>query len=321
MAAHEVRDENVAGLDGIVLVSHEYDLRVAFVPGAGMVGHSLTHRGEELLGQRGGLAAYRERGSSFGIPLLHPWANRLAGTTYSAGGRAVELDPERSPVHLDANGLPIHGVLAASPYWEIVGRSPGNGRAAVAARLDYAAHEELMAAFPYPHELHVQAELVGDTLTVATIMLPTGGVPVPVSFGWHPYLRLPGVPRADWLVELPVDRRARLDERGLPTGDTDPVTIEPAALDGRSYDDHFVGLDPPTVFALEGGGRRIEVELGQGYAFTQVYAPLGEEQEPYVCFEPMTAPVNALVSGDGLTFVPPGGSFRAEFRVRVQARA
>ena len=92
MAAHEVRDERVDGLDGIALVSHGRDLRVAFAAGAGMVGFSLTHRGEELLGQRGGLPAYRERGATFGIPLLHPWANRLAGMAYSFNGRTVELD-------------------------------------------------------------------------------------------------------------------------------------------------------------------------------------------------------------------------------------
>jgi galactose mutarotase-like enzyme len=319
MAAHEVRDERVGDLDGIVLVSYEHDLRVAFAPGAGMVGYSLTHRGEELLGQRGGLAVYREHGSSFGIPLLHPWANRLAGTSYSAGERVVELDPRRSPIHLDANGLPIHGDLAASPHWEVVGRTPGNGRAAVAARLDYGAHEELMDAFPYAHELHVQAELVGDTLTIATIVFPTAAVAVPVSFGWHPYLRLPDVPRSDWRVELPVRTRALLDERGLPTGATEAVEIEPGPLGERTYDDHFVDVDNPAVFALEGGGRRIELSLRQSYPFAQVYAPLGVEQEPYVCFEPMTAPVNALVSGDDLSFVPPGGSFRAEFSVRVQA--
>ncbi len=186
-----------------------------------MVGYSLTQRGEELLGQRGGLAAYRERGSTFGIPLLHPWANRLAGTSYSVGGRRVELNPRRSPIHLDSGGLPIHGVLAASPHWEVDGRTPGNGSAAVAARLDYGAHEQLMAAFPFPHELHVQAELRHDTLTVVTILLPTGDVAVPVSFGWHPYLCLPGVPRSEWRVELPVRRRALLDDRGLPTGETE----------------------------------------------------------------------------------------------------
>jgi aldose 1-epimerase len=317
MAAHEVRDEEVDGLDGIALISHDYDLKVAFVPGAGMVGHSLIHRGEELLGQRGGLAAYRERGSTFGIPLLHPWANRLAGTDYSVGGRRVELDPERSPIHLDPNGLPIHGVLAASPYWEVVGRSPGNGSAAVATRLDFGAHEQLMAAFPFAHELHVQAELRDDTLTIAAIVLPTDKVAVPVSFGWHPYLRLPGVPRAEWRVELPVRGRAVLDERGLPTGEVEAVDIQPGPLGDATYDDHYVALEQPAVFAVEGGGRRIEVELGQGYPYAQVYAPEEPEEEPYVCFEPMTAPVNALISGEGLRSVPPGGSLRAEFSVRV----
>jgi galactose mutarotase-like enzyme len=317
MAAHEVRDDQVAGLDGIVLVARERDLRVAFAPGAGMVGYSLVHRGEELLGQRGGMQAYLEKGSSFGIPLLHPWANRLAGTSYAAGGREVELDTDRSPVHLDGNGLPIHGVVAASPYWEVVGRTPGDGRAALAARLDFGAHEDLIAAFPYPHELHVQAELVGDTLTVATILLPTAEVSVPVSFGWHPYFRLPGVPREQWWVELPVRERAVLDSLGLPTGEVEQVEIESGPLGTRTYDDHYVGLDTPATFAVEGGGRRIEVEFAPGYPYAQVYAPLGVEAEPYVCFEPMTAPVNALVSGEGLTSVPPGGSFRAEFRVRV----
>jgi aldose 1-epimerase len=318
MPAHEVRDERADGVDGLALHSYDRDLRVAFAPGAGMVGYSLTHAGEELLGQRAGLPGYRDRGSSFGIPILHPWANRLAGSSYSVGGQTVELDGDRSPLHLDPGGLPIHGILAAWPHWQVVGRTPGNGRAAVAARLDYSAYDELAAAFPYPHELHVQAELTGDTLTVATIVLPTGDSAVPVSFGWHPYLRLPGVPRSDWRVELPVRRRAVLDEHGIPTGETEPVTIEPGPLGDRTYDDHFVELDEPAVFAIEGGGRRVELELGQGYPYAQVYAPLGEE-EPYVCFEPMTAPVNALVTGEGLGTVPPGGSFRAEFRVRVRA--
>jgi aldose 1-epimerase len=317
MGVHEVHDDHVAGLDGIVLVAREPDLRVAFAPGAGMVGYSLVHRGEELLGQRGGMAAYREKGSTFGIPLLHPWANRLSGTAYTVGGREVELDASRSPVHLDGNGLPIHGIMAASRYWEVDGRTASDGRAAVAARLDFGAHEGLIAAFPYPHELHVQAELAGDTLTVAAILSPTADVPVPVSFGWHPYFRLPDVPREQWRVELPVRERAVLDSLGLPTGEVEPVEIEPGPLGARTYDDHYVGLDAPALFAVEGGGRRIEVEFGQGYPYAQVYAPLGVEAEPYVCFEPMTATVNALVSGEGLNFVPPGGSFRAEFRVRV----
>ena len=312
MAGHEVRDERVGGLDGIALLSHACDLRVAFAPGAGMVGYSLTHRGEELLGLRGGLAAYRERGSTFGVPLLHPWANRLNGMDYEVGGRRVTLNGD--PVHLDPNGLPIHGLVAGVPYWRETGRTPGNGTAALAARLDFGAHEELMAGFPFPHELHVEAELREDTLRVATIVLPTSDTAVPVSFGWHPYLRLPGVPRSEWWVELPVRRRSMLDRRGIPTGATERVAIEPGPLGDRSFDDHFVELERPATFVLSGGGRRIELELGQGYSYAQVYAPPDED---YVCFEPMTAAVAALNSGDGLLSVAPGGSFRADFTLRV----
>ena len=58
------------------------------------------------------------------------------------------------------------------------------------------------------------------------------------------------------------------------------------------------------------------MEFKQGYPVAQVYAPPGPDDE-YVCFEPMTAPVNALAAGEGLPAVPPGGSFRAEFSIRV----
>jgi aldose 1-epimerase len=315
VGSHEAFDESADGFEGVALVSRESELRAAFAPGAGMVGYSLTHGQEELLGQVGGLPAYVERGSTFGLPLLHPWANRLAEWSYEAHGRRVELAAEGAPVHLDENGLPIHGLVAASPHWDVVGRTPGNGHIAIAARLDFGAREELMAGFPFPHELHVQAELRGDTLTVVTILLPTGSVPVPVSFGWHPYLRLPGVSRSECRVELPVRRHALLDGRGIPTGEFEPFSWTPGPLGERTLDDLFDELDQPARFAVEGGGRRIELELGDGYPVAQVYAPPGQE---FICFEPMTAPTNALLSGDGLRSVDPSESFSATFTITVR---
>jgi aldose 1-epimerase len=314
MSAHEVLDEQVEGLDCVVLVSHDDDLRVGFAPAAGMVGYSLLHRGEQLVGQGRGLAAYRERGSTFGIPLLHPWANRLSAHAYTVLGREVVLDSSRSPLHLDPNGLPIHGVLAASPHWELDSRSASEGSAAVGARLDFGAHDELLAAFPFPHEVRVEAELAGHTLTVATTLRPTEDASVPVAFGWHPYLCLPGLPREEWLVEMPVLTRALLDERGIPSGREEPADIVSGPLARRSYDDLFTSLAQPPSFVLEGHGRRIEVEFGEGYPLAQVYAPANEQ---FICFEPMTAPTNALATGEGLRTVAPGAAFRTEFHVRV----
>ena len=80
-------------------------LTTTWFPEHGMVGASLTHEGEELLGQRGGLDAHLER-LAFGIPLLAPWANRLGGLRYGE----VEIRPQDAK--LDANGLPKDGAMA-----------------------------------------------------------------------------------------------------------------------------------------------------------------------------------------------------------------
>lgn len=275
------------------------DLEAVFVPGAGMVGRSLRHRGDELLGQRGGLEAYVERGSSFGIPLLHPWANRLDR----------RLEGGRAPVKLDANGLPMHGLLTAAPGWEVLGAEPESLR----ARFDFSA-EELLEAFPHPHELTLTVSLDPGGLTVDTELRPTADAAVPISFGWHPYLRLPGVRRAQWHVEMPVAERAVLDDRGIPTGDTDPIDIEPGPLGELVFDDLFPGIEQGARFVLAGGGRHLAVAFDSGYPVAQVYAPEGQD---LICFEPMTAPTNALVSGHGLRHAQPGETFAARFRIEV----
>jgi galactose mutarotase-like enzyme len=156
--------------------------------------------------------------------------------------------------------------------------------------------------------------LSGATLTVTTAVEPTGDVPVPIAFGYHPYLQLPGVPRADWRVELPVRRHLLLDERSIPTGESEPAEIAPGPLADRVYDDGFADIAHGGVFAVEGGGRRIELRFGRGYPFAQVYAPAGQE---LIALEPMTAPTNALVSGWHLPTVQPGDRFAAEFELSV----
>ena len=90
----------------------EGGIAVRLVPQAGMVATSLLHRGEELLGQRGGLEAYVAERKTMGIPLLYPWANRLEGMRLDVAGREVVLDRISPPLRVDDNGLPMHGLLA-----------------------------------------------------------------------------------------------------------------------------------------------------------------------------------------------------------------
>jgi galactose mutarotase-like enzyme len=306
----------VEGVPALTLATDE-GVEVAFVPSAGMVGCSLRHRGEELLGQRGGLRTYIEERSTMGIPLLHPWANRVARARFSVAGRDVILDSGPAPVARGPGGLPIHGLLAAAGGWQVNRHEEVGDGGVLAASFDFGSHEELMAAFPFPHELLFEAALSGTTLSVRTVVQASGDAEVPISFGYHPYLRLPGVDRADWEVHVPVRERLKLDRRMLPTGEREPVEVAGGPLGTRTFDDEYVAPADAAAFVLAGGGRRIELRFGPGYRFAQVYAPADDD---VVAFEPMTAPTNALVAGGpDLPLVEPGGRYEAIFTITVTA--
>jgi aldose 1-epimerase len=272
------------------------ELGATFAPGAGMLGTSLRHRETELLG-------------SLGIPFLHPWANRLQGDAVSIGGRFVDLAGS-DIVARDDNGLPIHGLLAGSPHWRVFAATTW----ALGAELDFGAHPELLELFPFPHRLVLRADLGAHRLTVRTTLVAGLDGPVPVSFGFHPYLRLPEVLRSMWRIELPPMEHLAVDALGIPTGASEFVPGDCFTLGSRTYDDGYAGLRRGARFALSGGGRRIVLCLDAGYPFAQVYAP---PHDDVICFEPMTAPTNGLVSGDGLMWAPAGSSYTATFSISV----
>ncbi|MGN6556416.1 MAG: aldose 1-epimerase [Solirubrobacterales bacterium] len=291
------------------------DIEAIFVPEAGMVCCGLRHRGEELLGQRGGLAKYIEAGSTMGIPFLHPWANRLGKSRIELAGRKVDLELEGLHVKRDGGGLPMHGLLTAARGWHVerhVELEDDGG--VLAASFDFAAYPQLLEAFPFPHRVEIEATLAGPELRIATTVRAGEEASVPIAFGFHPYLRLPDMPRSEWELTAPVRERLKLDERMLPTGRREAVEIESGPLGTRTFDDAFLAPAHGEPFALTGAGRRLELRIGEDYPFAQIYAPLDLDA---VAFEPMTAPTNALVSGEDLRMLPPGESFTATFAITL----
>ena len=276
-------------------------------PGAGMLCRSLQHDGDELLDQGHGLEAYAERGSTMAIPLLYPWANRLDRFAYEAAGKDVTFPDDRALTHADPNGLPIHGSVPGLMRWHA--EVPGDDRSSVAASLVWGSGPpELEQLYPFAHEARVQATVSPGALTIETRVLASGSDRVPVSFGYHPYVSVPGSGRAAWRVRLPALERLALDAQMIPTGEREPFDEIDFELAESSWDDGFVVGAQPARFAVSGPtGRGIAVELLEGYPFAQVFAPPGHD---FICFEPMTAPTNALRSGDGLTVLAPGEEYR-----------
>ncbi len=241
-----------------------------------MVCTSLTADGVELLGLRGGFEAYVENYKTMGIPLLHPWANRLSHYGYGVTSSGVTslrvpedeiiIDRDAPGVHDDGEGHPIHGLVHGRAHFDVIAADETSLR----ARLDFGAHPEWLRSFPYPHTLEVAVHLRPDGLTHRTTLTNTGVIPVPVAFGWHPYFVTPE-----------------------PLPEVDDPSSE------RSY---AVG--------------RVTIELLDGYTHAHLFVPPTRD---IVAFEPMTAPVNALRTGEGLRHVAPGGAFSAAFRVEVSS--
>src|SRR5687768_14019815 len=84
---------------------HSGELAATFLPGVGMTGVSLRVDGREHLALPGGVGHLRAGGTG-GLPLLAPWANRLAARRYRAAGVSVDL--RGLPLADDGRGLPIH---------------------------------------------------------------------------------------------------------------------------------------------------------------------------------------------------------------------
>jgi aldose 1-epimerase len=302
-------------LGTVRLCDGEAPLEATFVPGAGMICCSLRHRGEELLAQNAGVATYARRGKTMGIPLLYPWANRLAGFDYSLAGRTVAVPHDPARIALDGNGLPIHGVIGGRLRWELTDAPAPDGQS-LAARLSWSESEpELFEVFPFRHDLRYEARLAGGRLQVEVTVDACGTDAVPVAFGFHPYLSLPGVPRERWLVELPPMRHLALDANQIPVGPDETLPGRSFELAGHEFDDGFDAVAEPAGFGVAAGGRRLALELLEGYPCAQVYAP-GAGQ--FICFEPMTAPANALRSGAGLRLLAPGERYRATFALRIE---
>jgi aldose 1-epimerase len=285
------------------------ELRAEFWPEAGLLGISLKHRGNELLRRLEDLETAKRKGSTAGIPLLYPWANRLASLHYNAAGREVTLDSNSQLLHFDDKGLPMHGVPWGQLTWKIVDSNENSFR----ARLDWD-RMELLALFPFPHHVEITAKITANSLTLTTCILANADSVVPISFGFHPYFGIPNVPRAQWHLQMPPMRRLQLDPRGIPTGTTENVTAFDGPLADQNFDDGFALESRTANFTLSGGAYKLGVNFLNGFTHAQIFAPKGKD---FIALEPMTAPTNAIASGDGLRILQRTERFESSFEISV----
>jgi galactose mutarotase-like enzyme len=310
-------DPDVPALASVTLVSPG-GVEAVFVPGAGMVGTSLTLDGAEVLARRGGMTAYLDHASTFGIPLLAPWANRLSTASQGVGDVAWTVEVGDPRVHGDDNGHPIHGLLAGASEWVVEHVGASEDSAVLRSRLRFDESLDCFAQFPFRHDLVVTVELEGSVLRVTTELDAVGDVAVPVAFGWHPWFDFPAVPRAEWEVHGPLHRRATLDAENIPTGEVTDSPLQQGALGDTFLDDVFLEVPDGTEVSVAAGDLCVVVRYVQGYDVAVVFAPLVFDT---VCVEPMTAPTDPFRGWWPLAQCEPGETVTAVYEIELRHRS
>jgi len=138
--------------------------------------------------------------TSYGMPILFPYAGRVAGGQFSVRGKTYRVEPSR------------HGLVRQRP-WEVAERSMSR----LTCRTTVTPSDDA-AVFPFHFSMQVGYYLGQFGLTVAAKVTNHGG-PFPYTFGLHPYFHAPH--RADGVrgrVAIPAHRRWELNAERLPTG-------------------------------------------------------------------------------------------------------
>gem|GEM_PF-156945 len=324
------RCSSASSHSGVALRSAGGRVQAIVEPRAGCAVVSMLVDGREWLRLPEPLESFLRHDRTGGVPLLFPWSNRLRSDRYDALGHAVDLQ-RTERVHRDGDGRPMHGVLLRWDRWRI---EHGAGAASAAnifrSELSWGEHRDLVRAFPFEFILRITYRLFESPgcgaagIEVETEVQACDG-PVPLSFGWHPYLMLPA-PRAHCRLDAPGNgllRVALLD--GLPLRRAGSLELDDSGLHSTELtagcDDLFAGVTDGMTISVESDQQRsrhrVAVDFVRGYRLAQLYSPRDAD---FMCIEPMMAPTAALSdAAPELPILGAGQRSSAIFRISVSS--
>ena len=238
--------------------------------------------------------------------VLAPWPNRVADATFTFNGITHQLEvtePER--------GHALHG-FTWGRIFNIVDHT--NDSATLRTILGPE------PGWPWQIELTVTYTLTDTGITgtmTAHNITPAGGEhgPAPCALGVHTYLDPQGAPLDECTLHHTIEQHQPVDSRNIPTGPRQPWPASPMDMNGVQLDD--AGVDPvkrPHIARLVGeDGCGVELEASESMPWTQIFTSPQRE----LAVEPMTAPPNALATGEDVTVLAPGERMSVTWSVRA----
>ncbi len=152
-----------------------------------------------------------------GIPILFPWPNRIAGSSFDWNGTTYKV-----PVTEAATGASLHGFACRTP-WVVIDTADDSITGEWILSRDAPGQAGM---WPSDAGLRVTYRIEPAALEVTSEVFCPGSEPLPFGLGFHPYFRVPG-PFDQWLLHTDARAAWTLDTM-IPTGE---VVAVPARLD------------------------------------------------------------------------------------------
>jgi aldose 1-epimerase len=314
------------GVNVIRLSDSAHGVEVSIAPSVGNMAYEMKVHGHNILWTPAAIDELQKSPQLSGIPFLAPWANRLDPQAFWANGKKYQFDMELGNVR---GATPIHGLVSASPLWKVTAAAGDKSSAHVTSKIEFWKYPDLMKQWPFAHEYEMTYRLADGMLEVSVTISNLSAEPMPVAVGFHPYYRIPDVPRDEWRGHIPARQRVIADSRLIPTGEFKLMDLpDPFPLKGRTLDDGFVGLDRDAQqrahFFIQAGEKKVEATFGPKYQAAVVWQPNNADGSPreFICFEPMAGITNAVNLGHAgkypeLQSVAPGQKWSESFWVRA----
>lgn len=251
--------------------------------------------------------------------VLSPWPNRVRGGRWALDGTTQQLD-----ITEPARGGSLHGLLQFTDYTV----TELSDAAVTMAATVFPQH-----GWPFQLETWVRYELTPDGLIGTHGVTNRSAARAPYATGTHSYLRVGDAPVAELELTVPAASYFEVDEQMDPIGEVSVVGTaselrSPTRVGDLTLDTAFGQLSPVNVAdgrrdvawltAPDGSRTTLSQDLRWGYVqvFTTAVFPTGGKLIDAIAIEPMTAPPNALNSGQDLLWIEPGESWDGSWRLR-----
>jgi aldose 1-epimerase len=245
--------------------------------------YRMTVKGEDVIRRTWAtIEDIRPRMGLNGIPLLWPYANRLDEQAFYANGQKYSFDPGLG--NTGRGAVPMHGFLTGATAWKVIDAKADAKSAWVTSKLEFFRIPSYMKQFPFAHTLTMTYRLQDGALEVHTRIDSLSAEPMPVAIGFHPYFQLTDSNREEWTLSVAARTHWKLDERTIPTGETQPITnILPdpknVAVKDVTLDDIFTDLERDekglATMSLKGKTQQVDVVLGPKFKTILVLSRVG----------------------------------------------